>query len=66
MWICLVLVLGLIAFAATRRNARKYPEVEHVPRPESTCVAMRSHYIPEGTRRPSGRRQRAHYAAPRR
>ncbi|MFC0110457.1 hypothetical protein [Kibdelosporangium aridum] len=66
MWICLVLVLGLVAFLAARRNARTYPEVEidHVQPMASTCVVIRSHYVPSGPRRPSGRRQRAHYAAP--
>lgn len=63
MWICLVIVLGFTALAArvNRRTARSHSASDSIrPLPSApACVVIRSHYAPYGTRRPTGRRQRA-------
>lgn len=63
MWIYLVILLGLSALAAnvTGRSPRSQDPSDCI-RPQadaSTCVAIRSHYVPAGTRRPARRRRRA-------
>ncbi|MBP2325671.1 hypothetical protein JOF56_006056 [Kibdelosporangium banguiense] len=58
-----MILLGLTALAAraTRRPTRSYCSSDAIrPQPGGpACVVIRSHYIPGGTRRPTGRRRRA-------